>query len=512
MSFPSSTVRTPLVSPSSKSSSSASISDYGTDTESHPPQNPLPHTKSFNSTLSDPPPPSIPHPQSHVIRNATWQTVFFLITTDILGPTSAPYALSQLGYVPGGVLFVIMGFAAGYTGFLLWKLYLLLDGEGGEILTYSDLALKIYGKGLRQGVNLLQSLQLLFNVAVIILSNAQGLAQISGGRLCFPLLALIWTGGGMMLGQIKQLQNLKHLSNAAIWMNFSVIFITMALVATSPPNYDSAFSQNQIAKGNGDVHTGWFISVPFTAQMVGVMQIVYSYGGALMFVEFMAEMKKPRDFWKSMLSAQTIIGICYLIFGIFVYKYQGQYTINPANQGISTYSWQTAANILNLLSALIAAGLYGNVGMKIIYQSVMIDMFDGPPLQSKSGKTIWIFLCLLYWAISFLVASSIPQFSNISGLVAALCVLQFTYTFPPMFMLGYQLQVDADHQNTNNYSFWGKYLRAFFISWRSNSFNLILFVASCFTAGLGVYSSISQIITGFHTDGAAASFGCKAPV
>ena len=36
-------------------------------------------------------------------RTATWGAVFYLITTDILGPYSVPWAFAQMGYAPGMV-------------------------------------------------------------------------------------------------------------------------------------------------------------------------------------------------------------------------------------------------------------------------------------------------------------------------------------------------------------------------------------------------------------------------
>ena len=35
------------------------------------------------------------------MRTASWLSVFYLITTDILGPFNAPFAISQVGWVPG---------------------------------------------------------------------------------------------------------------------------------------------------------------------------------------------------------------------------------------------------------------------------------------------------------------------------------------------------------------------------------------------------------------------------
>jgi hypothetical protein len=38
---------------------------------------------------------------SRALRLASWASVFYLITTDILGPFNAPFAISQVGWVPG---------------------------------------------------------------------------------------------------------------------------------------------------------------------------------------------------------------------------------------------------------------------------------------------------------------------------------------------------------------------------------------------------------------------------
>jgi hypothetical protein len=98
----------------------------------------------------------------------------------------------------------------------------------------------------------------------------------------------------------------------------------------------------------------------------------------------LAEMRRPWDFWKGMVSAQLLIFFAYLMYGpylkyssyarqaesragIFIYSFQGQYTLPLAYQGVSKYSWQTVGNVLALITGIIAAGLYGNIGIKVAY-------------------------------------------------------------------------------------------------------------------------------------------------
>jgi hypothetical protein len=94
------------------------------------------------------------------------------------------------------------------------------------------------------------------------------------------------------------------------------------------------------------------------------MQAVFAYGGAMVFPEFMSEMKRPKDFLTAMWAAQAFIYFWYMFYGLFMYGYQGQYNVNPSYLGIGSYDISTAGNVFAMLSAAIAAGLYGNIGLK----------------------------------------------------------------------------------------------------------------------------------------------------
>ncbi|KAF8591689.1 amino acid transporter-like protein [Ramaria rubella] len=457
------------------------------------------------------------------VRTATWLSIFYLVTTDILGPSSAPWAFSQLGFVSGALLFFFLGLAAFYTGMQLWHMYLKLDSDEYPVQTYSDLTERIFGRTCRHGINMLQTVQLVFNVAVIIISNTQGLSQVSKGRVCFSVLAVIWTIAGMLIGQIRSLQNYGGLAHWAIWIHLIVVFITMGSVVHFAPNFAAALRQNSAQAG--PLVTSALIQSGFKQQVVGVMQMVYAYGGAMLFVELMAEMKRPFDFWKGMVFAQLIIVTVYMMYGVFVYAFQGQFTINPANQGISKFGLQTATNVLSLLSSLIAAGLYGNIGLKVIYVNIVQGIFNGPAIISRAGRIIWTCMVLGYWAFAFIIASAIPQISNIEGVVSAFCILQFTYTFPPILYVGFTMQhdaIDGQPQYTpgadvsslrlDTWWSWSRWRRGFVKRWWLNTFNFVLFLAALATAGLGAFSSIDQIKGTFSRGGSATSFGCKPPV
>lgn len=61
---------------------------------------------------------------SRALRTATAGAVFYLITTDILGPFGLPYAFATTGYGPGVALYTVFGVMAGFSGYLLWDCFM----------------------------------------------------------------------------------------------------------------------------------------------------------------------------------------------------------------------------------------------------------------------------------------------------------------------------------------------------------------------------------------------------
>jgi hypothetical protein len=233
-------------------------------------------------------------------------------------------------------------------------------------------------------------------------------------------------------------------------------------------------------------------------------------------------MRRPRDFIKAMWGAQFFIYSVYMIYGCYCYYYQGQYTYSISYQGVSPYAWQTVGNMLAVLSGLIAAGLYGNIGIKVLYNQLLIDLFNFPPLTSKKGKIIWATIVPIYWSIAFIVAASIPDFFGLVSVVGAFCVLQFCYTFPPLLALGYFIKVNAlcDGEGFNPTTGESirydtgirRWVRGFFNGmWYMNIFNVIYLGGALSTAGLGAYAAIQGMIGAFENPQVNA-FSCRSPL
>ncbi|KAJ5141944.1 hypothetical protein N7526_002939 [Penicillium atrosanguineum] len=438
-------------------------------------------------------------------RTATWGSIFYLITTDILGPTNVPWAISRMGYGPGFALYTVFGIMAAYSGMQLWKIFVGLDSTRFPMRNYGDMAFRVFGSSARIVVNVLQSFQFFLNVSLLITSNGQGLAQMVEGEngkgfLCFIVAEVIFMVIGFVLGQIRTLQRLSFLANIAIWLNVIVIIMTMA-------------------KGPVVTSANWPASSTLNDKVNAMMNAVFAYGGATLFNELMAEMRRPYDFWKGFICAEIFIYACYLIMGMVVYSAQGQFTFNPAYQGIpdSAYRFQTLGNAISFITGVIAALLYGNIGIKVFYSSVLRDVFHFPPTGQPHRQ---VALVPIYWVLAWIIAAAIPQISNLTSFVGAACILQFSYTFPPMLLVGYNVQRDAmlpeerfnpqTGQAERVDSGVKRWIRGYKKKFVWNTFDIIYSAAALSCAGLGIWASVVAMHTDF-AESALTPFTCANP-
>ena len=137
-----------------------------------------------------------------------------------------------------------------------------------------------------------------------------------------------------------------------------MLYYSMAVVHEYPPNYAASFSTYATPKGPVHTSANWPPGTPLINRINGLMNCVFAYGGATLFNELMAEMRRPYakhtgrpqfsyrtslttllysyDFWKGFIFAEVFIFACYLIMGLVVYSAQGQFSYNPAYQGTSS--------------------------------------------------------------------------------------------------------------------------------------------------------------------------------
>lgn len=178
--------------------------------------------------------------------------------------------------------------------------------------------------------------------------------------------------------------------------------------------------------------------------------------------------------------------------------------------------------MLGVLSGLIAAVLYGNIGIKVIYNNILIEFFNFPPLTTRRGKHYWAAVVPIYWTIAFLISAAIPFFFGLVGLTAAMFFVQFTYTFPALLGLGFIVQREAmkgeppfdphTGEVQRRDSGMKRWVRGYFAKYWWACVLLTLYaLGSLVVSGIGTYSSIMALIAAFKTPQVNA-FTCRSPL
>jgi len=445
-----------------------------------------------------------------------------------------------LGWGPGIGFFTVFGFMAGYSGYLIWRVYLGVDSYEFPARNYGDLGFRTWGTTARYVTNIMQALGLLLLLGQVTIQYGENISAVSKFKLCYVVCPILFIIVGFFLTQIRTLKAYGWVANFAVWLNLLAIFITMGVIAHSPPNFafsvlgsaGSAVDPDSItpdANGNypSIMHYNNLPPDGLVGSLNGLLSGVLAYAGAQLFVEFLAEMRRPRDFIKAMWGAQFFIYSVYLIYGCFVYHYQGQYSFQPSYQGVSAYGWQTAGNMITLIAALIAAGLYGNIGIKVLYNNILVDIFSVPPLTTKKGKIIYAAIVPVWWIIAFIIAAAIPDYFGFVSIISASMLLNLTYTLPPFFALGFDIQKNAlrtelgegfdpaTGQVIRNETTVQRWVRGFLsggpFQVAINVWHVIYFFASLSMCGLGMYAAIVGMINAFKNP-ELNSFSCRSPL
>lgn len=184
------------------------------------------------------------------------------------------------------------------------------------------------------------------------------------------------------------------------------------------------------------------------------------------------------------------------------------HTIQQTSDLALTLPQNKPGNTLTLLSGLIAAALYGNIGIKVFYNNVLVDILGAPLLTSRRGKLGYAALVPAWWTVAFLIAAAIPAYVAFVSIISASTLLNLSYTVPPWLALGYDIRrhtmaaADAAGEafdpvtgtGGGRTSGWGRYVRGYFAGGPAqvalNVFHTLILLASLGLSGLGLWASI----------------------
>ena len=119
------------------------------------------------------------------------------------------------------------------------------------------------------------------------------------------------------------------------------------------------------------------------------------------------------------------------------------------------------------------------------------------------------------------MAGAVPELGDFSSLVGAFCIGNFTYAFPALLKIGFEIKKGAMlpeesfNEETKKYvrvdggmrRWWRGYKKTIWLT----SFNIFYLLGALVVSGLGCYSAIMALISAFSGGSVATSFSCASP-
>ncbi|KAK8153149.1 transmembrane amino acid transporter protein-domain-containing protein [Phyllosticta citrichinensis] len=399
---------------------------------------------------------------------AWWQAGMVMIAENIsLGILSLPAVMSAIGLGPGLIVLLCLCLITTYSGYL----YYIFKIKYPFINNVADVGGVIFGPWGQELVGLAYNIFNIFCMASHILTFMICFNVITEHGTC----TLVWGVVAVIVFFLflipRTLKNVSYFSIASALSIGSAVVLTMIALGVSPkPN----------------AHITGFAHPSFPAGMLETTNVVFAFACHNSFPSLISELKDPRDFPKSLALLQTVNTILYVIVAVVVYRYAGDMVSTPA-LGSTGFLVRKIAYGIALPTIIIAGVIFGHLSCKSFY----LRIFKGTPYLHSRGfvaTASWLGIDAAICVVSFIIAASIPNFSNLLGFVSSLFASLFSYALGGIMWL---------HVYRGDYFAGPKRIAAF-----AAAVGLILIGAAI--CGLGLYASGKAL----HDGSSGASWSC----
>ncbi|KAL0950929.1 hypothetical protein HGRIS_007685 [Hohenbuehelia grisea] len=409
-------------------------------------------------------------------KTLSWQFISLLMIAEIVsnGMLSLPSSLAVVGIVPALILIVFLGVFGLYTAKLLIDFKLNHPG----VHNMGDAGFLIGGPVAREVLSAGTIIFAICGVGSELLSGQQALSVLSDNGLCAIYLTLIFAVATLVVALPRTLDRLSSMGM------FSALLITISGVVA------------MIGAGRNPTPgrvVNATIPTNFYQAFLAITNPVFAYAGHFMFFILISEMRRPQDAMKAAWCLQGFATLFYAVFAVVVYVYIGNTVASPALLSLPPV-WAKTTFGIALGNFLIAGGLYSHTAAKLVFVRLFRHsrhMYNHTVL----GWLVWTLLCVAAVGVAFVLAISVPIFSYLIGISAALFASWYTYGIAGFFWLH-----DAYH------------LKGGYAAWRNEKFQATLafltILAGAFICVAGTYVSIKLIADAYRDGIVGKPFTC----
>ncbi|GAA5852864.1 hypothetical protein JCM8547_004713 [Rhodosporidiobolus lusitaniae] len=417
-------------------------------------------------------------------RSVSWLSTSVLMTKAQigLGVLSIPSVFHTLGLVPG---LLILLFVAGLTTYTDWYISGPWKRKHPQCYSVSDAGYIMWGPIGREICGAGYWLFLVFVVGAALVGLSTALNAISLHATCTAVFVVVAAVATYPFASLRTLGSVRWIGWVGLAsMVVSIMLVTIAVGAGGRP---SPAPQ----EGPWDKGIVYFGNPSFADAMNAIANLLLSYAGTSTYLPMVSEMKNPRESTKAVLLSQAFITAFYLVVGIVVYMYAGQYVASPA-LGTAGVLIKRVAYGLALPGLLAAAVIYCHLPAKWIFVRSLRGSrhLTEPTWQHWAAWLGCTFGCL---AFAYIIASAVPVFSGLVGLIGA-----FFGTLLALQIVSCMWFFDNWHRRHERNTLGFKLMVAF---------NVMVILVGSFIMVAGTYGAVVSIIDEYNA-GTSGAWSC----
>ncbi|KAH7325777.1 transmembrane amino acid transporter protein [Stachybotrys elegans] len=427
-------------------------------------------------------------------RTCSWQKTAYLLFSEYicLAIMSFPWSYSVLGLVPGLILTAVVAAIVLYTSLVLWQFCL----RHPEVRDVCDIG------------------QMLFwgnkwawwaTAVMFILNNTfiQGLHVLVGAEYINTMTASDSVGGCRTvsfsiavagLGWIASLpRTFSVLSRLGFWSAlFTFVSVMLATIFAGLQDHPAGYTKEL---GNPIVNA-FPANTKFTVGVAAFLNISYTFIGQITLPSFIAEMRDPRDFPKSLWACTIAEVIVFSVVGAIIYAFVGdQYMTSPAFGSLDVLYKKVSYSFM--IPTIIFLGcLYASVTGRFIFFRLFQNsrhMTD----HTVVGWASWAGILLGTWILAFLISQVIPFFNSLLAVMSSLFDCWFGFIF---WGIAYLRMRKADRKA-------GKYQEPIWDN-MSLGLNIGIILIGVFFLTVGTWASVQGIIDEYDAGTVNGAFSC----
>lgn len=387
-----------------------------------------------------------------------------------LGILGLPHVMKTLGLFWGVFSILAFGFLATYTGYVYGQM-----GIGRpKVASVGDAAGAIFGRWASEIVGASSTLVLLFIMAAHISTFSIAMNVLINHATCSIIFGVVGTVISIICTLPRRLEDMKWFSVASCVSICSAVILTMigAAVADKPT----------------DLKIEIFAKPSFLEAMIALLDIILAFAGHVCYFNFIAELKQPRDFTKSLFMMQSITITFYILTAVVIYCYAGNHVMSPA-LGSAPPLLRKIAYGVAMPTIIIAGVVNGHIAVKSIWLRIWDKDRSVCGEKSWRSRGSWVGLVIGSYLVAWLIAEAIPSFKLLLALISALFMGWFSYGFSGFFWLYL------------NQTTWRSSKRKLFLT----VLNVLVIIIGVLISTVGLYASIKNLSMG----AGGKSFACE---